>query len=310
MKGRNLDRIRELKAFIAIVETGSMAAAAQQVQLTPSAMSKLVRRIEESAGVQLITRTTRRLTLTSEGEAYYEHARVIVEALEALDDDLGQRRGQPRGILRISCGIAFGIHTLCQLLPAFAQRYPDLKVDLSLSDRVVDLVAEKFDVALRIGNLTSSSLVQRKVGEMRRTICASPAYLANAGTPLAAEDLARHRIVALSGIADVDHWPFADGRGGVRRIAVSPQIISDTAEAVLQLGLAGGGIFRLGDNITGSHIAAGRLVSVLTDVHVSDPVPISLVYPPGLKQSPRVRAFVDFLAGALGAPAGAASGCP
>lgn len=290
-----MDRIRELRAFLAVVDLGSMAAAASALQLTPSAMSKLVKRIEESAGVRLINRTTRRSTLTSEGEVYYEHARSIVDALDALDADLLSRSGQPRGLLRISCGNAFGIHTLAGLLPEFADRYPDLRVDLSLTDRVVDLVQERFDVAVRVGKLASSSLIQSKIGEMRRTICASPGYLKAAGVPRTPDDLGQHRIIALTAISDFDHWPFANGKGGVRRLAIKPMLVSDTAEAVLQLGLAGGGIFRLGDNITGPHIAAGRLVPLLEDVHLSDTVPISIVFPPGLQQSPRVRALVDFL---------------
>ena len=294
-----MDRIRELKAFIAMVELGSMASAAQAMQLTPSAMSKLVKRIEEAAGIRLVNRTTRQLTLTSEGEAYYEHARVIVEALDQLDADLSARGGQPRGVLRVSCGIAFGLHVLCPHLPKFADRYPHVIVDLSLSDRVVDLVSERIDVALRIGKLASSALIQRKVGEMRRSICASPEYIAKMGLPSRPEDLAQHRIIALTGIAEFDSWPFRDSGGGVRRVGVRPTLVSDTAEAVLQLGLAGGGIFRLGDNIIGAHVKAGRLVALLEDVHHTEAVPISLVYPPGLKQSPRVRAFVDFVIEAL-----------
>lgn len=290
-----MDRVRELRAFLAIVEKGSLAAAAAAVRLTPSAMSKLVKRIEESAGVRLINRTTRQLTLTSEGEAYYEHARIIIDALDQLDADLSSRRGQPRGVLRVSCGLAFGLHSLCQQLPEFAARFPELRVDLSLTDRVVDLVNERIDVAVRIGGLASSSLIQRKVGEMRRSICASPAYLAAAGTPRVPEDLAQHRIIALSGISDFDYWTFRDVGSSTRRIAIEPTLISDTAEAVLQLGLAGGGIFRLGDNITAAHVASGRLVSLLDDVHHTTAVPISLVYPPGLKQSPRVQAFVAFV---------------
>ncbi|MCB1505805.1 MAG: LysR family transcriptional regulator [Hyphomicrobiaceae bacterium] len=290
-----MDRIRELRAFIAIVETGSMAAAAGAQKLTPSAMSKLLKRIEDGLGVSLISRTTRSLTLTSEGEAYYEHARLIVDAIDALDSDLAARGGHPSGLLRISCGIAFGLSSLCQVVPEFARRYPDVKVDLQLTDRVVDLVGERIDVAVRIGNLAASSLIQRRIGEMRRTICASPAYLAEAGVPASPEELAGHRIIALSGIADFDHWSFRSAEGIMRRIGVMPTLISDAAAGVLEMGLAGGGIFRLGDNITRPHILAGRLVALLDDVHDPAPVPISLVYPPELKRSPRVRAFVDFL---------------
>jgi DNA-binding transcriptional LysR family regulator len=294
-KTESMDRVRELRAFNAIVESGSMAAAAAQVQLTPSAMSKLVKRLEEAVGVRLINRTTRRLTLTSEGEAYYEHARAIIDAFDALDADLVARRGQPRGLLRASRGVAFGIHNLCQVLPEFGRRYPDARVDLSLTDRVVDLVSERFDVAVRIGALADSSLMQRKVSEMRRMICASPSYLETAGVPKSPEDLADHRVIALSGIGDFDEWPFCDGKGAVRRLGIRPAILSDTAEAVLQLGLSGAGIFRLGDNITARQVADGRLVRLLDDVHHAEPVPISLVFPPGLQQSPRVRAFVDFI---------------
>lgn len=290
-----MDRFRELKAFTGIIELGSMAAAAASVGMTPSALSKLLKRIEAGLGVTLVNRTTRRLTLTSEGEAYYEHARVIVDALEALDADLMTRGGRPRGLLRISCGIAFGIHTLCRILPEFARRYPEVKVDLQLTDRVVDLLEERVDIAVRIGKLSASSLVQRKLGEMRRVICASPDYLAAAGVPRSPEDLASHRIIALTGIGDFDHWPFRAADGGVRRVKVAPSLTSDTAEAVLQLGLAGGGIFRLGDNIVGERLRDGRLRALLKDTHYVEPLPVSLVFSPQLKGSPRVRAFVDFI---------------
>jgi DNA-binding transcriptional LysR family regulator len=174
--------------------------------------------------------------------------------------------------------VAFGIHNLCQVLPEFGRRYPDARVDLSLTDRVVDLVSERFDVAVRIGALADSSLMQRKVSEMRRMICASPSYLETAGVPKSPEDLADHRVIALSGIGDFDEWPFCDGKGAVRRLGIRPAIVSDTAEAVLQLGLSGAGIFRLGDNTTARHVADGRLVRLLDDVHHAEPVPISLVF--------------------------------
>ncbi|MFV0369133.1 MAG: LysR family transcriptional regulator [Hyphomicrobiaceae bacterium] len=290
-----MDRIRELRAFVAIVEKRTMAEAAAEVQLTPSAISKLLKRLETTVGVRLVSRTTRQLVLTSEGETFYEHARTIIDGIDALDAILNTRSKCPSGTLRISCGVAFGLHGLCPVLPEFADRFPDIHVELSLTDRIVDLVNERIDVAVRAGVLKSSTLIQRKISEIRRVICASPDYLRAAGTPMVPGDLASHRIVVLSGISDFDRWPFYMPDGRVRRVSVTPNLVADNAEAVLELGLAGGGIVRLGDNLTRTHLDAGRLIPVLEEQHHTEALPISLVYLPGMKHSPRVRAFLDFV---------------
>lgn len=290
-----MDRIRELRAFVAIVEKRTMAEAAAEVQLTPSAISKLLKRLETTVGVRLVSRTTRQLVLTSEGETFYEHARTIIDGIDALDAILNTRSKCPSGTLRISCGVAFGLHGLCPVLPEFADRFPDIHVELSLTDRIVDLVNERIDVAVRAGVLKSSTLIQRKISEIRRVICASPDYLRAAGTPMVPGDLASHRIVVLSGISDFDRWPFYMPDGRIRRVSVTPNLVADNAEAVLELGLAGGGIVRLGDNLTRTHLDAGRLISVLEEQHHTEALPISLVYLPGMKHSPRVRAFLDFV---------------
>ena len=291
-----MDRIRELRAFIAIVEKRTMAEAAAEVQLTPSAISKLLKRLESAVGVRLVSRTTRQLVLTSEGETFYEHARAIVDGIDALDTVLSAHGASPSGRLRISCGVAFGLHGLCPVLPEFADRFPGITIELSLTDRIVDLVNERVDVALRAGAMKSSTLIQRKVSEIRRIICASPDYLRVAGKPRTPDELATHRIIALGGISDFDRWPFRMGDGSVKRIAITPSLVADNAEAVLALGLAGGGIVRLGDNLTRVHLEAGRLIEVLRKQHHTEAVPISIVYLPGMKHTPRVRAFVDFIA--------------
>lgn len=291
-----MDRIRELRAFIAIVEKRTMAEAAAEVQLTPSAISKLLKRLESAVGVRLVSRTTRQLVLTSEGETFYEHARAIIDGIDALDTVLSAHSASPGGRLRISCGVAFGLHGLCPVLPEFADRFPRIAIELSLTDRIVDLVNERVDVALRAGAMKSSTLIQRKVSEIRRIICASPDYLRVAGKPRTPDELAKHRIITLSGISDFDRWPFRMGDGSVKRIAITPSLVADNAEAVLALGLAGGGIVRLGDNLTRAHLEAGRLIEVLRKQHHTEAVPISIVYLPGMKHTPRVRAFVDFVA--------------
>lgn len=288
-----------MQIFVSVVDRGSFALAARDFDLTPSAVSKIVTRLERHLGVQLLTRTTRRLALTSEGGTYLLRCREILAAIEAAESELTLSKERPRGRLCVSAGTAVGRHQIVQLLPEFLEQYPDITVDLRITDRRVDLVAENVDVAVRAGALTDSSLLARKVAVARRTICASPAYLAKYGTPKRPADLRTHNCITIAGFPHLRRWPFR-APDGIQRVEVSGNLTTDSADAMLDLAIAGHGVVRMVDIHLTDVIRQGLLVPLLSKQHVDEPTPIWAVSPPGRNQVPRVRVFLDFLANHLG----------
>ncbi|MBY0337168.1 MAG: LysR family transcriptional regulator [Acetobacteraceae bacterium] len=285
----------DMAGFVRVVEQGGFAAAAQGTGMTPSALSKLVTRLEARLGVRLLTRTTRRLALTPEGEAYLARARDILALIEAAETEVTAGRTRPRGHLRVNTGSAFARHRLLPLLPDFLERYPEVTLDLSITDRRVDLVAEQADVVLRTGALDDSALVARRIADGRRVICASPAYLARRGAPRAPRDLLDHECLVLHGYARLAAWPFREGEG-VALLNVRGRLTCDSADALRQMALDGLGIIRVTRFLVEDAIADGRLLPLLEDAHASEPVPIWALMAPGRQHVPRIRAFVDFLA--------------
>ena len=285
-----MDRTGEMMAFVETVERASFSAAARALKLTPSALSKLVARLEARLGVSLMKRTTRRLSLTPEGEAYFARVRRILEDIRGAEAEVAGFRERPRGLLRINSGNAFAIHQLIPALPEFVQRYPDLTVELSLVDRRVDLIESGADLAVRIGNVGDERLVSRKVCDLKRMICAAPTYLARRGIPRKPEDLARHDCITMAGMPCLSLWPF---RGGT--VAVNGPATADSASAVLEMALRGMGLVRFSDFVFSEHIRDGRLVPVLVDQHKVDAVPIAVVYPQSRHRVPKTAAFVDFM---------------
>ncbi|MGL4438499.1 MAG: LysR family transcriptional regulator [Bosea sp. (in: a-proteobacteria)] len=289
----------EIAIFVRVVETGSFAAAAEELGLTPSGVSKAVTRLEDRLGVKLMQRTTRRLVLTGEGETLLARGRDILAAIEAAEAEVTMARGKPRGLLKVNTGTAYAKHKLAPLLPAFQARYPDISLDLSIADRRVDVIGEQIDVAIRTGSSGDSSLITRRIGEMRRVICASPGYLARHGTPTVPADLLRHNCLSLTGFARLAAWPMqVDGR--VTEMNVKGNITCDSAELLLDMTIAGLGIARFGDFMVQEALTKGDIVPLLVDHHVAELWPISALMPPGRQHLPRVRAFVDFLAGNTG----------
>lgn len=285
---------REMQALCRIAETGSFARAADDLGLTPSAMSKLVGRLESRLGIRLVTRTTRRLSLTSEGATYVDRARDILAAVEDAEHEVMAHAAEPSGLIRVNTGTAFGRHVLGPLVPEFLERHPKITLDLGIADRQVDLIAEQWDVAIRMGQLGDPSLVARKIGESSRAICASPAYLERHGRPQSPAELARHNCIVVSGFPYLRRWPFATPEG-VNLQEVGGNLTTDSADVIVDMMLAGLGIGRLARLTVARHIAEGSLVEILTDQHRIDPFPIHAVMPPGGNRSPRVRAFIDFL---------------
>ena len=284
----------DMMAFVRAVELGGFSVAAREMGLTPSAISKLVTRLEDRLGVRLLNRTTRRLALTPEGEAYFHRSQRILSDIDEAENEVARFRAQPKGLLRINVGTAFGMHQLAPALPDFLARHPEMQVELTLTDRVVDLIEEGADLGIRLGTLVDSSLVARRICEVERVVCAAPSYLARHGTPRKAEDLLAHNCLSMTHAPALRRWPFA-ARDGVKHVEVSGNASASSAEALLQLAILGLGVIRLSDVIVGEALRDGRLVALLEDIHHREPVPLHAVYPQGRHRSPRVAAMVDFL---------------
>jgi DNA-binding transcriptional LysR family regulator len=276
------------------VELGGFSTAARDMGLTPSAISKLVTRLEDRLGVRLLNRTTRKLALTPEGEAYFHRSQRILADIHEAENEVARFRAQPKGLLRINVGTSFGMHQLAPALPEFLALHPEVQIELTVTDRIVDLIEEGADLGIRLGTLPDSSLVARKICDVERVVCASPAYLKKNGVPRKSEDLLRHNCLSISYSPSLRRWPFASG-DTVRHVEVSGNVSANTAESLLQLALLGVGIIRLSAPIVGEPIRDGRLVTLLQDVHHAEPVPLHAVYPQGRHRSPRVAAMIDFL---------------
>jgi DNA-binding transcriptional LysR family regulator len=288
----------DMAVFVRVVEAKGFSAAAAELDLTPSAVSKLITRLETRLGVRLLQRTTRALHLTADGEAFYEEARRLVGEIAALEGQISDRSGTPQGVLRVTTSLAFSTYQLMPFLGEFLARHPAIQLELLPTDRVLDMVEEGIDVAIRIGVLADSSFMARKIGEDIRLICAAPAYLARHPAPRRPEDLAHHNCIGTREQRHLNRWPFRiDGPTGgeVREIDVTGRVAVSDGEAQLQLGLQGIGIVRL-TRLTVAHaIRAGRLVSLLEDFSADQPVPIHAVYPHRRHLAPKVSAFVNFL---------------
>jgi DNA-binding transcriptional LysR family regulator len=293
-----IDHTGEMAAFVRVVEAQGFSAAAPALGLTPSAVSKLVTRLETRLGVRLLQRTTRALHLTADGEAFYEQARRIVGEIAALEAELTDRRGTPQGLLRVTTSLAFSTHQLAPSIGEFLERYPAVQLELIPTDRVVDLVEEGVDIAIRVGRLADSSFMARKIGEDVRLVCAAPAYLARHSRPERPEELVRHNCIVSRDRAHLNRWPFLiDGPDGqqVREIEVKGRIAISDGEGQLRLALQGLGIVRLTRLTVAGAIRSGELVSLLKDFSAEEPVPIHAVYPHRRHLAPKVTAFADFI---------------
>jgi DNA-binding transcriptional LysR family regulator len=283
----------DMGAFVRVVERRSFSAAAEDLGLTPSAVSKLITRLEDRLGAQLLHRTTRRLSLTSEGEHYFVRARKILADIAEAEAEVARSQAAPSGRLRINTSIAFATYQLAPSLPEFIARYPHITVELSVTDRVVDLVEDHADVTIRAGRIPETTLSARQIADFQRIICASPKYLEERGTPHVPLDLASHTCISLAA-ADTMRWPFRSSRG-IEQIQILPRLTSDNGDVVLRLALSGAGIVRLAELLVGEPIRRGKLVPLLTDVHHAEPIPLSAIYLAGKHRLPKVRVFLDFL---------------
>jgi DNA-binding transcriptional LysR family regulator len=284
----------EMAIFERVAERGSFAGAAADVSLSPSAVAKLITRLEHRLGVRLINRTTRRLALTSEGEIYLDRVREILGAIEAAESEIASARVSPRGHLRVHTFPVIAAHELAPALPDFLTRHPHITFDFMVTNRNVDLVGENMDVSLRIGPLGDSGLVSRKIVDLSRVVCASPSYLARHGQPAEPADLVRHACLTLSRNPGSASWPFRIN-GKLTRIDVKGPVSADSADMLLQLAIGGAGILRLSEHVVARSIQEGLLRPLLQDAQDLETYPLFALLPPGRHQAPKVKVFIDFL---------------
>jgi DNA-binding transcriptional LysR family regulator len=287
------ERGDEMTVFVRAVEFGGFSAAARALGLTPSAVSKSISRLEDRLGVRLLNRTTRSLTPTPEGATFLERSRRILADIDEAEQEVARFRSAPRGRLRLHISVAFGLHQLPPVLPEFVARYPEVELDITVSDREPDFAEEGIDLAVRSGEVADQSLIARRICLMERVICAAPSYLKKHGTPRTPDDLLHHNCLLVSAQPTLAYWPF-DSTEGIRTVKVSGNI-SANAETAVQLAILGLGVIRLGDILVGVPLRRRQLVPLLTHMHHVEPVPIHAMYLPGRHRSPKVAAMVDFL---------------
>jgi DNA-binding transcriptional LysR family regulator len=290
------NRLHEMEVFARVVDLGGFSAAARALRMTPSAINKLVTRLEARLGARLLTRSTRKLHLTAEGEAFYQRCVRILADVDEAEDAAGG--GAPRGRVRVNANLPFGVHWLLPLVPQFLEAHPGVTLDLVLTDQVVDL-EQRADVAIRVGPLRASRLLARTLGKSRVAVVAAPSYLARRGTPLAPAEVPAHDGIGFTFGRTLDDWPFLQD-GAVHTVPVRGAVRVGDGETARLLALAGVGLARLALFHIRADLEAGRLVPVLEAFNPGDVQEIhALFVGPGGSVPPRVRAFVDFLAKAM-----------
>ncbi|MBB3195860.1 LysR family transcriptional regulator [Roseateles terrae] len=288
-----------MAVFVRVVEDGSFSAAAKTLDMSPSAVSKLVTRLEERLGAVLFLRSTRELTLTTEGEDFYDSARRILEDLEEAEQSVGSGSLEPSGLLRVNTSIPFGTHQLIPLLREFRERYPKVQIDLSLTDQVVDLTRERVDVAVRVGKLADASFKARALGRSHYAVVASPDYLKRYGVPDRPDQLSDHVCLGFNFKRSVSQWPFLmDGQ--VTALPINAGVFTNNGETMLDLVLHGVGIARLGRFHVERFLQSGQVVELLGQFNPGDVEELHAVFPIKRHMSRRVRVFIDFLAERVG----------
>ncbi|MET0256159.1 MAG: LysR family transcriptional regulator [Luteibacter sp.] len=286
----NLNR---LAVFVALVRAGSFTAAAEQLGTTKAMVSQHLAKLEEELGVTLLIRSTRRMALTDAGERFHEDcARVLADAEDAITR-LGECRDTPMGTLRVTAAGDHGIAVVAPALAEFAERYPQVRVELSVTDSITDLIAERFDLAIRLGWLRDSTLRATRLASFRQCLVASPGYLARHGTPGVTADLSMHRWIAVTVLASPTRWTFTDADGAEHAVQTRAVASANSAAAAYRFVLEGLGISVLPDYVVAADVAAGRLIALLPD-HSLPEGGVHAVYP-GRQPPVKVRAFIDLL---------------
>ncbi|MCV9939253.1 LysR family transcriptional regulator [Boseaceae bacterium BT-24-1] len=292
-----MDQLTAMRAFVRVVEVGTFTRAAQLLDLPKPTVTKLIQQLEGHLRAQLLNRTTRRVTVTMDGAAYYERALRVLGEIDELDQSMTSSQARPSGRLRIDVSVPLATDIILPALPQFLARYPEIQVDMGLSDRPADLVGENLDLAVRAGAIDDQSLIARRIGQMMLITCATPDYLARYGTPRHPRDLENGHLAVgyrRAGTSRILPFTFA-GTSETIEIHGNYVISLNEGTGYLAAGLAGMGVMQVPTFMAQAHIAAGRLVPILTD-WCTAPKPLHIIYPPNRHLSNKVRVFVDWLA--------------
>ncbi|MDM0113138.1 LysR family transcriptional regulator [Variovorax sp. J22R133] len=285
--------LEELSAFRTVVETGSISRAAEQLEQTVSGISRALSRLERKLDTTLLRRTTRRLELTEEGEAFLARTRAILDAVEDAEESMAVRRHQPAGRLRVNAASPFMLHVIVPLVPQFQQRYPQIRLELDTDEMNIDLLERRTDIAIRIGTLRDSTLHARPLGSHRLRVLASPAYLAAHGRPRRVADLAQHALLGFNQPESLNRWPLRGTHG--EEWPIEPALTASSGETLRQLALQGAGIACLSDFMTTADRANGELVQLLARDTVDVRQPVNAVYYRNTQLSARITSFLDFV---------------
>ncbi|HXF45428.1 MAG TPA: LysR family transcriptional regulator [Burkholderiaceae bacterium] len=297
-----MDRFAALAAFAAVVEAGSFVRAAERLGTSTSTLSRQIAELEQHLGARLLNRTTRKLSLTESGQAFYERAVQLLADLEEAEAMVSSAAATPRGTVRLTCSHAMGVQRVGPAIASFVARYPEVRFEVSVSDRIVDLVEEGFDLALRIGQVGSEQLVARRLGTTRLLACAAPAYLKARGTPRTPADLAAHAAITYAYAPNPRLWRLTDRQGHTHEVRVSGPLHANSGDLAVAAAIRGLGIVLEPDFLVGGALAAGLLVRVLPE-YEGVPADIWAVYPSRRHLSVKVRLFVDHIAGYFETPA-------
>ena len=289
-----MNQFEELQTFIQVVDTGSISRAADRLAVAKSAVSRRVSDLEQRLGVQLFRRTTRRLNLTDSGKSFYERASRILEDLKEAEIAVSQQHAALTGRLKIAAPLTFGLLHLGPAIVDFNKQHPDIQFDVDFNDRQIDILEEGFDMAVRIAELPDSSLIARKIAPVKLTLCASPDYLKNHGTPDKPQDLLNHRCLVYRNITDFNQWKFKDANGETVSVKVPIGISANNGDFLVTAAVAGQGIVLTPNFITYKSLASGELVPLLNQYQPSS-INAYAIYPQTRHLSHRVRAFVDYL---------------
>lgn len=288
-----MDTYSAMQTFAKVVELGSFAAAAERAGIARSVVTRQIAFLEQKYSARLLNRTTRKLSLTDAGRAFYDRVRPLLNELAELDLALQAQGSQPTGRLRVAAPVSFGISHLGPAIADYLQAYPQVVIELDLNDRVVDLVEDGYDVAVRIGPLTDSSLVARPLAPQGLHVCASPAYLARHGTPQHPDDLRQHRCLQYSYASGGNEWAF-EKDGHTTLVRINPAMKANNGDVLRTAAIAGHGVIQQPDFLIGEDLRAGRLVAILPEYR-RPPITMMAVYPHRRLLSPKVRSFVEYL---------------
>lgn len=289
-----MNRMHEIEVFIAVAEAGSFAAAARRLHLSPPAVTRAIAALEDRLGARMFQRTTRNVTITDIGARFLEVARRVLSDLETAEREAMGETMVPQGHLTLTASVTFGRSALAPVVGTFLAAYPRVSVSVLLLDRVVNLVEEGVDLAVRIGDLPESRLIAKRLGTVHRILVASPAYLAAHGTPRAPADLRSHQVIAFTGLMPNREWRHQNGPR-IASVALAPRLEINDAVAAIDAAILGQGITTALSYMVAGHLRAGRLVPVLQEFTLP-PQPVHLVYPEARLMAPKLRAFVDFAA--------------